>query len=125
VVDGRVALEGKQLGDANGARRADARQIVAHQIDDHQVLGAVLGAFRERLAESGIVLRPDAARPRSLDWPRLHVSRRVGPQKALGGCAQHERLGKIEICRERGTVAHPQAAIQIPRRLIERHVESL
>ena len=51
VVHGGVALEREQLGHAHGAGRADARQIVAHQVHDHQVLGAILGALGERLAE--------------------------------------------------------------------------
>ena len=56
VMDGRVALEREQLRDADGAGRAHARQIVAHQVDNHQVLGAILGALGERRAERGVVL---------------------------------------------------------------------
>ena len=62
MMDGGVALEREELGDAHGAGRADARQIVAHQVDDHQVLGPVLRALGERLAERGVVLGADAAR---------------------------------------------------------------
>ena len=66
MMDGGVALEREQLGHAHGAGRADARQIVAHQVDDHQVLGAILGALGQRLAERRVVLGADAARPRAL-----------------------------------------------------------
>ena len=66
MVNGGVVFEPEQLGHADGAGRADARQIVSHQIHDHQILGLVLRADGERHAERKVVLGPDAARPRAL-----------------------------------------------------------
>ncbi len=37
-----VALDGEDVIDANAARRTDAAEIVAQQIDDHNVLAAIL-----------------------------------------------------------------------------------
>ena len=91
VVHGGVVLEREQLGDAHGARRADARQVVAHQVHDHQVLGAVLGALGKRLPERGVVLGTDAARARAFDRPRFHKAVAVHAQEAFRRRADHVR----------------------------------
>jgi hypothetical protein len=62
MMDGGIALEREEFGHAHAAWRTDARQIVAHQIDNHQVLGAIFRAGRERHAKRRIVLGPQAAR---------------------------------------------------------------
>jgi len=46
---GRVALDRHQLGHRHAADLADPTEVVAHEIDDHQVLGAVLRRARELL----------------------------------------------------------------------------
>src|SRR2546421_59885 len=69
----REVLEREQLAHAHRAWRADPREIVADQIDDHQVFGAVLRALRQRASERRVVLGTDAARPRALDRPRLEM----------------------------------------------------
>ena len=52
VRDVRVALRLHEALDAHGARHADAREVVAAEVDEHHVLGAVLlrrrGAPRRR-----------------------------------------------------------------------------
>jgi hypothetical protein len=70
VLDGHGPLEPAQAGDAHGARPADAPEIVAQDVDDHDVLRAVLGAL-EQLAGKGPVLQPiAAARTGALDRVR-------------------------------------------------------
>jgi hypothetical protein len=64
-------------------RGADARQIVAHQVDDHQILGAILGALSQRLPERRIMLRSEAARTSALDRPRLDVAARIDSEESL------------------------------------------
>src|SRR4029079_12897275 len=64
---GGVTLEREELGDPYRARRTDAREVVAHQVDNHQVLGAIFRALGKRLTQRRVVLRADAARPRALD----------------------------------------------------------
>ena len=73
----------RELRDAHAAGRAHARQVVAHEVDDHQVLGAILGALGERLTERGIVLGTDTARPRALDRPRLDMTARIDSEESL------------------------------------------
>ena len=104
MMDGGVVLEREELGHAHRARRADARQIVAHQVDDHQVLGAILRALGQRLAQRGVVLGADAARPRALDRPRLDVAAALDAQEALRRRAHHRHVGKVEEGRERRRV---------------------
>ena len=65
---GRIGLDREQFGHRDAAGPGDAREVVAQQIDDHQILGALLGVGAERLrvgvARRGALHRPggDAAR---------------------------------------------------------------
>ena len=54
VLDRGGPLESAQPRDANGARAADAAEIVAQDVDDHHVLGAVLGAGQQLARERPI-----------------------------------------------------------------------
>ena len=125
MVDGRVVLEREELGHAHGAGRADARQIVSHQVHDHQVLGPILGALGQRQAERGVVLGADTARARPLDGARLDVSADVHAQKALRRRAEHDGLRKVQVRGERGGVSRAETAVERPRRLVERRFEAL
>ena len=70
----RVALDAHELIHAHAAGLADAPEIVALQIDEHDVLGALLrmGDQRRDLAPVGIGAA--AARPRAGDRARLDVA---------------------------------------------------
>ena len=114
MMDGGVPLEREQLRNAHGAWRADARQVVAHQVDDHQVLGAILGALGQRLAERGVVLRTDAARPRPLDRPRLDTPLRVDVQEALGRRAEHRGIRESRNAANGAGLRRRRRAIQRP-----------
>jgi hypothetical protein len=77
MCDVRVALGFEKANDAHGAGLADAREIIAPQVDEHDVLGLVL-LGREQLL--GVTL---ARRRRASD-------RVEGGTRAL---ELHERLG--------------------------------
>ncbi len=66
------------------AHAADAAEIVAQQIDDHQILGAILLAGAQFGGERGIFGGIPAARPCALDRPRLDlaVAQRTGTAPA-------------------------------------------
>src|SRR4029079_623977 len=70
VRDVGVALGLEELADADGARLAHAREIVAAQVDEHDVLRPVLlggeKLFRVSLARAGRPGNRVQARPRSL-----------------------------------------------------------
>ena len=71
------------------------------------------------------MLGADAARPRALDRARLDVPADVDPKKAFRRRAEHHAIGKIQVRREGGGISRAEAAIQGPRWLIERGLESL
>ena len=109
MVHGRMLLEREQLGHADGARPAHAREIVPHQVHDHQVLGPVLVALGERAAERGVVHRAEPARPRALDRPGLDVAPvLVQPKEPLRRGAEHRWLAEVEIGGERGRIPAPR-----------------
>ncbi len=81
VPDSRRRLHLGQPGDPHRPVLAHSAQVVAHQVDDHHVLGPVLGA-------GGQVLRRAAARSRPLDRPGLDRSP-AATQEQLGRQAGH------------------------------------
>ena len=117
VVHGGVALQREQLRHADAARRAHARQVVAHQVHDHQVLGPVLRALGQRLTQRRVVLGTEAARAGALDRPRLDVARRVHVQEPLGRRADDGGVRQLHESGERRRVVRAQPAIERPRRL--------
>ena len=54
LVDGRVRLDLEQAVDAHRAGLAHPREVVAHEIDDHDVLGALLLARAQLRGERGV-----------------------------------------------------------------------
>ena len=66
-MDRRITLHTEQLRNRDTARRGDPTQVVPDQVDDHQVLGAVLFAVlqlgADELVGGGVI--PD--RPGALD----------------------------------------------------------
>jgi hypothetical protein len=71
VVHVRVALHHHQLVDANAAGLADPAQVVALQVDEHDVLGALLRVRHQLAHARGIVVAGQPG-PRARDRPRLH-----------------------------------------------------
>ena len=91
LVDCRVGLDDHQLGHGDGVQRADAAEVVAQEVDDHQVLGegllVVLQLGAQRLVAAGILGAPRGA----LDRASLHDPVAVDRQEALGRGAQHRQ----------------------------------
>ena len=67
----RARLRERRDLDAPG--HADAAEVVAHEVDDHHVLGAVLARCRERLAFGRRRDRVRRPRPRALDRRAAHA----------------------------------------------------
>ena len=72
--------------------RADPREIVPQQVDDHHVLGPIFFACATRFGRS-VDGRIAGARPGSFDRPRLHLAgyRR---EKSLGRGAEDLKLAQ-------------------------------
>ena len=92
MVDVGVALHRKQLRRPHPARRADPRQIVSHQIHDHQILRPVLGRARQGGGRRGVFVRIGAARGRTLDRPGLHPAVRAQTHEAFGTVGHHRAV---------------------------------
>ena len=65
----RVALDDQPLGDLHRAGGGDAPDVVAPEIDEHDVLGDLLGVVQQLLLELEVVALHGAARTRARDRP--------------------------------------------------------
>ena len=74
VHDVRVALDGHELRHPHGAGVAHAADVVAAEVDQHDVLGALLLVALQLLAEPEVLLRGGAARARAGDRVRLDLA---------------------------------------------------
>ena len=102
LVDGGVGLDGHERRHLDAAQRAHAAEVVAHEIDDHEVLGARLVVGAQRGGAVGVLGGVGGARGGALDRLGLDDPLAVDAQEALGRGAQHRR-------RRRGAAA-PRAA---------------
>ena len=85
MMDSRMALDLEQCRNGDRAGLRDQRQIIAHQVDDHQILGLVLDAGAEFGGEHGVLGRIGMARPCPLDRPAIDAPARwIEGQKQLG-----------------------------------------
>ena len=71
--DVAVALDLHVLGHGHGSGSGDAAQIVAAQVDEHHVLGALLGIALRAVGELGVLGRGGAARPGPGDRVSRHA----------------------------------------------------
>ena len=83
VLDGRGSFQPAQPRDADRAGLADAAEVVAQDVDDHHVLGAVLGAGQQLAREPAILGAVAAARSRALDRVGGDQRRRVDREERL------------------------------------------
>ena len=77
VEDVRVGLDDHELLDLDRAVLADAAQVVSPQVDEHHVLGALLGIGEKVLGVAAVLLLVGAARVGARDRPRLDAARRT------------------------------------------------
>mmetsp|Transcript_41925 Transcript_41925/g.132456 ORF Transcript_41925/g.132456 Transcript_41925/m.132456 type:complete len:441 (+) Transcript_41925:102-1424(+) len=87
LVDARVGFDGHQLWHADRADPADAAEVVSHEVDDHQVLGAVLRRSAQGLGIGGVELGRRPSRHRPFDRLRLDGAVGADAQETLGGGA--------------------------------------
>ena len=106
------ALERHELRHPHGAVLADAAEIVAAEIDEHHVLGALLLVALELLGEPQVLVVAPAARPGAgnrvrLGAPPLHA---------------HEHLGRRADNREpaHADEEHVGRGVHVPQRAVDR-----
>ena len=68
VHDVAVAAHVHELDDVDGAGPADPLEVVAAEVDEHDVLGALLGVGEQLLGEAHVVLGGLAARAATRRW---------------------------------------------------------
>ncbi len=115
VPDGRVLLQRAQLVDTHGAGPADAPEVVALQIDDHQELGPVFFALQKLLGQRGVLRLGEPARTRSLDRSR-HQPSTSQLQKKLRRGARDLLLGEVEKRAVWSRRARTQPPVELDRR---------
>lgn len=115
----RLHLEQPRHGDRTGPGHRP--QVVAQQVDDHQVLGAVLLARRQLSPQRRVSRGGRAARPGALDRPRLDGAVRADQQEPLGRAAQHRQIAEPQVCPVRHRLAPPQRPVGRPRIEVARH----
>ena len=81
VHDVRVRLDGHEGVDRDRPVLADAPEVVAPEVDEHDVLGALLLVGEQPLGDAGVLGRVGAARPRARDRPRRDVPAADGQQR--------------------------------------------
>ncbi len=90
MLDGGRPLEPAEPRDADRARSADPAEVVAQDVDDHHVLGPVLGAGQELGRERAVFLGRRAARSRALDRVGRDPATRPDREERLGR-SRHDR----------------------------------
>ena len=109
----RVRLHGQQFGHRDRSRTADPRHVVAHQVDDHDVLGGVLG--RGPKTGRGRSVRP--ARGRALDRRRDHLTTPHPQEELRAEAGDRSEAGFGQRSGGQGRVRR----LQLRRRLSEDH----
>ncbi len=121
VLDGRRPFQAAEARHPDGAGDADPAKVVAQDVDDHHVLGPVLGAGEELTGERPVLGAVAPPRSGALDRVRRDGSVRVERQERLRRRGQQRsrpaclgRGAEVQERREQRRVAGAQAAIAIP-----------
>ena len=115
-------LEGAQFLDMHASWLADAAQIIADQIGNHDVFRAILGAAEKLLHQASLLIRRGASWAGSLDRAARGPAS-VQRQKPLGRCTDHTNPPGVEIGRERRRIVPRQIEEEIDRIAFERALD--
>ena len=107
----RVALDGEQIRDPYAPELRHAPDVVASQIDEHQVLGPLLLVRQQGAAERLVLFRRPAARPGARDGAHRHLPL-LHPYQHLGRAPDQREVVEREIEEVGRRVQRPQVAIQ-------------
>ena len=119
-----VAFDEEAGGDLDLAGLGDAADIVAPQIDQHQMLGPLLGVAHQFFGKRLVFLRRLAARPCAGDGADGHDAV-AQPHQDFRARSHNGKTGKGEVVQERRRVQPAQRAIEGERRQGEGTAEAL
>ncbi len=110
MVDRGIALQTAQGLHAHTAIFADTSKIISKKIDNHDILGSVLGTGKQLVSAGRVLLRARPPRRGPLDWPSfdgtaLHL------EKPLRRGAGNGPVAQIEIACKRRGIAGAQTLI--------------
>ncbi len=112
--DVAVALDGAEGLDADGAGVGDAAEVVACEIDQHDVLGGFLRVGEELAFEERVVGIVCAARARAGDGAERGDAAGQ-PHEGLWRGADDLRIAKVEVVHVGRRVEQPQGAVDLER----------
>src|SRR3546814_15576331 len=98
-MDGGIGLYVEEALRLDAAHSRDPRQIVADQVDDHQIFGPLLGVVAKRIGSGPIAVRVAVARRGALHRPRRDPAIAYSKEQRSEG----RRVGKecVSTCRSR------------------------
>ena len=112
--DVRVFLDGHLLGDLDGTGAGQATDVVAGQVDEHQVLGTLLRVGQQFLGRTGIIGLGQAPLAGAGDGPQNDT--RLGPllltHQDLGRGARHVEVPEVVVVHVGGRVDGAQRPVQ-------------
>src|SRR5262249_9160959 len=111
-MDGAVRLQPAHRLDAHGAVAAYTAQVVAHQVDNHDVFRPILGAVQQFARTDRVFLWCRAAGPGALDRTRFDLTALHSQEPLRRGTGQGE-ITQIEVAGEGCRVALPQSPVQV------------
>ena len=106
-----ICLDPKQRGNVHRGRHTDPRQVVAHQVDDHQILGTLFFSLLTKAVSKRVILLGRAP-PRSSSLDRLGFRDPIRgyPQEPLGRGADHRDRVELQKRRVRCGIERPHTA---------------
>ena len=119
VHDVRIALDRERLGHLDAAGAGDPADVVPRQVDQHQVLGALLRVAVELLLERLVLLGRRAARAGAGERPDRHLvaaRRGLAPHQDLGRGADDLELVHVVEVHVGRRVERAQGAVEAERR---------
>ena len=123
MVDVGVGLQPAERRHGNAARRADPGQVVAQQIDDHDVLGPLLDRGQQRRGGRPVGLRVVEPAGGALDRAGLDVAA-VQPDEALGRGRRDRQPLLFQVGPEGRRIGRAQAPVERERIEARRQIRS-
>ena len=115
VHDVAVALHGESLGDLYRAGFGDAADVVARQVNQHDMLGALFRVVDEFLLCGLVRLWRRGARPGPRERPdsdHLPLPGLLLPHQNFGRCADHMKVAKVIVVHVGRGIERAQGAVQ-------------
>ena len=119
-----VTLGHEALAHLDAAGLAHVADVVAAQVDQHQVLGALLGVGQQFRLQGQVLGRRRTARARARDRAHRHLAA-LQPHQDLRRRAHHLGAAGIEEVHVGRGIHRPQRAVHVHRSGIERHAHAL